>query len=85
MYYTYMLDMMLKFKAADLQRNASEMQRCATRSPVIITHHDTPRFVLMSIEDFIQMSGGAAISGTARGKPKADGTDKASNIAGETK
>lgn len=45
------------FTAAELQRNASELQRSAIKAPVLITHHDAPRFVLMTVEDYLELGG----------------------------
>lgn len=45
------------FTAADLQRNSAEVQRAASREPVVITNHDAPRFVLMSIEEYGRLKG----------------------------
>ncbi|MGP9822596.1 nucleotidyltransferase family protein [Salinarimonas sp. NSM] len=40
--------------AADLQRRSAEVQRTASREPVFITHHDTPRYALLSLEDLVR-------------------------------
>lgn len=40
--------------AADLQRRSAEVQRRASREPVFITHHDTPRYALLSLEDLVR-------------------------------
>ena len=41
-----------EFKAADLTRHASKLFDAATCSPVAITKHDKPKFVLMSIDKY---------------------------------
>jgi PHD/YefM family antitoxin component YafN of YafNO toxin-antitoxin module len=48
---------MVSFTAADLQRKAADVQKAAMRSPVYLTYHDKPRFVLLSVEDFAALSG----------------------------
>lgn len=53
---------MLVFTAAELQRNASELQRSAIKGPVLITHHDAPRFILMSVEDYLKMGGDPVVA-----------------------
>lgn len=40
--------------AADLQRRSADVQRMASREPVFITHHDTPRYALLSLEDLVR-------------------------------
>lgn len=45
------------FPAADLQRNASEIQRAALKEPVFLSYHDKPRYVMMSLEDFVKLRG----------------------------
>lgn len=41
-----------EFKAADLTRHTSELFDAAIRSPVAITKHRKPKFVLMSMEQY---------------------------------
>jgi hypothetical protein len=48
---------MLIFPAADLQRRPAEVQKAAMREPVFLAYHDKPRFVFMSLEDFVKMTG----------------------------
>ena len=45
------------FPAADLARNTGDILDAASRSPVTITKHRKPRFVLMSYERYAAMSG----------------------------
>ena len=46
-----------EFKAADLTRNTSGLFEAAIRSPVAITKHRKPKFVLMSIDRYEQITG----------------------------
>jgi prevent-host-death family protein len=41
-----------EFKAADLTRHTSELFDAAIRSPIAITKHRKPKFVLMSMEQY---------------------------------
>ena len=45
------------FPAADLARNTGDILDAASRSPVTITKHRKPRFVLMSYERYASMTG----------------------------
>jgi prevent-host-death family protein len=45
------------FRSQDMQRQASVLQDAAMKEPVIITYHDRPRFVLMSMEEYDRMRG----------------------------
>lgn len=57
---------MRTFAAADLQRNPAEIQKAALTGPVLLTYHDKPRFVMMSLEHFAHLQGRRAlISSTA--------------------
>ncbi|MFE3838665.1 type II toxin-antitoxin system prevent-host-death family antitoxin [Pseudogemmobacter sonorensis] len=46
-----------EFKAADLTRNTPGLFEAAIRSPVAITKHRKPKFVLMSIGRYEQITG----------------------------
>jgi prevent-host-death family protein len=48
-----------EFKAADLTRHTSELFEAAIRSPVAITKHRKPKFVLMSMDQYRQLAHGA--------------------------
>ncbi|MDO9640778.1 MAG: type II toxin-antitoxin system prevent-host-death family antitoxin [Pseudotabrizicola sp.] len=48
-----------EFKAADLTRHTSELFDAAIRSPVAITKHRKPKFVLMSMDHYQQLAKGA--------------------------
>jgi len=43
---------MQTFRAQDMQKQASTLQEAAMKEPVLITYHDRPRLVLMSMEEF---------------------------------
>ena len=40
------------FSTADLSRHIGDVTHAAAEAPVTITHHNKPRYVLMSVEDF---------------------------------
>lgn len=48
-----------EFKAADLTRHTSELFDAAIRSPIAITKHRKPKFVLMSMDQYQQLARGA--------------------------
>ncbi len=48
-----------EFKAADLTRHTSALFDAAIRSPVAITKHRKPKFVLMSMDHSQQLARGA--------------------------
>ena len=48
-----------EFKAADLTRHTSALFDAAIRSPVAITKHRKPKFVLMSMDQYQQLARGA--------------------------
>lgn len=41
-----------RFSTAELARKVGDVTHAASQAPVMITHHNKPRYVLMSIEDF---------------------------------
>lgn len=45
------------FAASDLQRNSAEIQKAALMEPVFLTYHDKPRYVMMSLEEFVRIQG----------------------------
>ncbi len=47
------------FPAADLARRTGDVLDAASRAPVAITRHRKPRFVLMSLERYEALTGGA--------------------------
>jgi prevent-host-death family protein len=48
---------MQTFRAQDMQRQASILQEAAMVEPVIITYHDRPRLVLMSMQEYDRLRG----------------------------
>jgi prevent-host-death family protein len=48
---------MQTFRAQDMQRQASVLQETAMTEPVIITYHDRPRLVLMSMREYDRLRG----------------------------
>ncbi len=40
------------FSTADLSRHIGDVTHAASEAPVTITHHNKPRYILMSVEDF---------------------------------
>jgi predicted nucleotidyltransferase len=48
---------MKTFAAADLQRNPAEIQKAALTEPIFLTYHDKPRYVMMSLEEFVRIKG----------------------------
>lgn len=40
------------FSTADLSRHIGDVTHAAGESPVTITHHSKPRYILMSVADF---------------------------------
>ena len=51
---------MQTFRAQDMQRQASILQEAAMVEPVIITYHDRPRLVLMSMQEYDRLRGRGA-------------------------
>ena len=48
-----------EFKASDLTRHTSDLFDAAIRSPIAITKHRKPKFVLMSMDQYQQLTRGA--------------------------
>src|SRR5580698_6492112 len=48
---------MQSFAASDLQRNSAEIQKAALMGLVFLTYHDKPRYVMMSLDAFVQLQG----------------------------
>ena len=61
------------FAASDLQRNSAEIQKAALMGPVFLTYHDKPRYVMMSLDEFVRLQGKEA---TAPLEPNAIAVDK---------
>ncbi len=51
------------FRAQDMQRNLSAVQEAAMTEPVLITYHDRPRLVLMSIAEYARIRGREKVVG----------------------
>lgn len=47
---------MREFSLVHLNRKSTDVTAAASREPVALTHHRTPRYVLMSYEDFQRMN-----------------------------
>jgi hypothetical protein len=50
------------FAAAELQRNTSKVQEAALIEPVFLTDYDKPRYVMMSLEEFVKMKGARIVA-----------------------
>jgi PHD/YefM family antitoxin component YafN of YafNO toxin-antitoxin module len=48
---------MQSFAASELQRNCAEIQKAVLMGPVFLTYHDKPRYVMMSLDEFVRMQG----------------------------
>ena len=48
---------MRSFTTADLNKQVGTVTDAARREPVVITHHRKPRYVLMSVETYEQLTG----------------------------
>lgn len=46
---------MPSFPASELQRNSAEIQKAALMGPVFLTYHDKPRYVMMSLDEFVRL------------------------------
>ena len=47
----------LTFRSQGMQRKAAELQDAAMSEPVVITYHDRPRLVLMSMQEYDRLRG----------------------------
>ena len=71
---------MQAFRSQDMQKQAAAVQEAAMKEPVIITYHDRPRLVLMSVEEFDRLRGRPGVaaegqSGLAEAIPNRTGRD----------
>lgn len=57
------------FRSQDLQRQASVIQDAAIKEPVIITYHDRPRFVLMTMQEYDRLRGRRRQAGAVASLP----------------
>lgn len=60
---------MRTFRSQDMQKQAAVVQEAAMREPVLITYHDRPRLVVMSMEEFERMGGSAKPAGAEAPAP----------------
>jgi prevent-host-death family protein len=44
------------YSTAELARHVGDVTHAASDAPVVITHHNKPRYVLMSLKDFERMN-----------------------------
>jgi len=51
------------FPASDLQRNPAEIQKAALEAPVFLSYHEKPRYVMMSLEEFVRLRGATILAG----------------------
>jgi prevent-host-death family protein len=59
---------MQTFRSQDMQKQAAAVQEAAMKEPVIITYHDRPRLVVMSIDEFDRLRSDATVQ---QGRPAA--------------
>lgn len=57
------------FASSDLQRSPAEVQKAALMEPVFLSYHDEPRYVMMSLEEYVRLKG-AEIVTTPESFPK---------------
>jgi hypothetical protein len=50
------------FASSDLQRNPAEIQKAALMEPVFLSYHDKPRYVMMSLEEYVKLKGAEIIA-----------------------
>lgn len=60
---------MRTFKAQDMQRQSASLQEAAIVEPVVITYHDRPRLVLMSMEEYDRIRGRERTVGSVEDLP----------------
>jgi hypothetical protein len=61
---------MRSFAASELQRNSAEIQEAALMGLVFLTYHDKPRYVMMSLDEFVRIQG-KEITARLAGYPQA--------------
>jgi prevent-host-death family protein len=66
---------MQHFRSQDMQRQGAVIQEAAMREPVVITYHDRPRLVLMSIQEYDRLRGRRRKAGAAAELPAAVAND----------
>lgn len=60
---------MRTFRAQDMQKQAAVLQEAAMLEPVIVTYHDRPRLVLMSMQEYDRLRGRRRIVGASLDLP----------------
>jgi hypothetical protein len=50
------------FASSDLQRNPAEIQKAALMGPVFLSYHDKPRYVMMSLEEYVRLKGATIVA-----------------------
>jgi hypothetical protein len=50
------------FASSDLQRNPAEIQKAALMEPVFLSYHDSPRYVMMSLEEYVRLKGASIVA-----------------------
>jgi hypothetical protein len=50
------------FASSELQRNPAEIQRAALMEPVFLSYHDKPRYVMMSLEEYVRLKGASIVA-----------------------
>jgi hypothetical protein len=50
------------FPSSDLQRNPAEIQKAALMEPVFLSYHDKPRYVMMSLEEYVRLKGATIVA-----------------------
>jgi len=50
------------FASSDLQRSPAEVQKAALMEPVFLSYHHKPRYVMMSLEEYVRLKGAEIIA-----------------------
>ena len=50
------------FASSELQRNPAEIQRAALMEPIFLSYHDKPRYVMMSLEEYVRLKGASIVA-----------------------
>jgi hypothetical protein len=57
------------FASSELQRNPAKIQKAAPIEPVFLSYHDKPRYVMMSLQEYVRLKG-ASIVATPESSPE---------------
>lgn len=57
------------FRSQDMQKQAATIQDAAMKEPVLITYHDRPRLVLMSMQEYDRLRGRRRPATEGQGTP----------------